>query len=333
MALIRHTNNSLPSSKGSTTMLVKFFKYGSGNGKSAFAYLLNHRVHEGTSRVLRGKADYTLSLIQSLNTKKKYKSGCLSFEEKDISAKHKEEIMDLFEETIFPGIAKENRNIVWIEHTDKNRLELNFVIPRVEISSYKAFNPYFHRVDQRRFSLFRDYINSRYQFSNPMDPKKAQTLQLDDMVKYSKNEHIKKLDAYLLSLIERNALKNRDELIYELKSIGYEITRIGKEYISIKTKDTKAIRLKGKYYKEKWDTEPEKLSNIHTILKALQGEIDKASKYNQKLFYKKTDTQLKTKKKRRPDTSHPTKSILHTPKEITKAIQENRNKNKIKPKG
>ena len=118
-------------------MIVKFFKYGSGDGKSAFNYLLNHRVQDGTSRVLRGNADLTLSIIQSLKTKRKYKSGCLSFEEKNISAKHKEEIMDLFEETIFPGITEENRNIVWIEHTDKGRLELNFVIPRVELSTLK----------------------------------------------------------------------------------------------------------------------------------------------------------------------------------------------------
>jgi len=140
-------------------MIVKFFKYGSGDGKGAFNYLLNHRVEDGTSRVLRGNADLTLSIIQSLKTKRKYKSGCLSFEEKDISATLKEEIMDLFEETIFPGITEENRNIVWIEHTDKGRLELNFVIPRVELSTFKAFNPYYHKTgDKKRFSLFRDYI-------------------------------------------------------------------------------------------------------------------------------------------------------------------------------
>lgn len=203
------------------------------------------------------------------------------------------------------------------------------MIPRVEISSYKAFNPYFHRVDKKRFSLFRDLVNSKYKLSNPLDPEKEQTLRLGDMVKYSKNEQIKRLDAYLLSLIERKTLKNRDELIYELQSLGYEITRTGKEYISIKTKKSKAIRLKGKYYKEKWDNEPKKLSNSHTISKALQEEIDKAAKYNQKLFYKKIDSPLKTKKRIRPDTSHPIRPKLDTAKEITKAIQANRNKNGI----
>ena len=267
-------------------MLVKFFKYGSGDGKSAFNYLLNHRVKDGTSRVLRGNADLTLSIIQSLSTKKKYKSGCLSFEEENISAKHKNEIMDLFEDTIFPGISRDNRNIVWVEHTDKNRLELNFVIPRVELSSFKAFNPYYHKVDKRRFSLFRDYVNLNYKFSNPMDSAKEQTLQLGDISKYSKNEQAKRLDAYLLPLIERDIIKNRDELIYELKSLGYEITRKGNDYISIKSKGSKAIRLKGKYYKEDWSEKPNAhLANSKTIFKSLQEAIKSAKNYNQKLFY------------------------------------------------
>ena len=289
-------------------MLVKFFKHGSGNGKSAFKYLLNHRVREGTSRVLRGNADLTLAIIQSLKTKKKYKSGCLSFEEENISSSSKEEIMDLFEETIFPGIAKENRNIVWIEHTDKNRLELNFVIPRVELFTFKAFNPYFHRVDKKRFSLFRDYIHTSYKLSNPLDSNKAQTLQLGDISKYSKNEQIKRLDAYLLSLIEKNTLKNKDELISELKLLGYEITRTGKEYISIKTKGSKAIRLKGKYYKEDWTIKEERKQSSHTYLKALKQEIDKARQYNQKLFYKKQTT----KQRRTHDRQRPTKTIQPT---------------------
>ncbi len=275
-------------------MIVKFFKYGSGDGKSAFDYLLNHRVKDGTSRVLRGNADLTLSIIQSLTTKKKYKSGCLSFEEENIVAIQKEEIMDLFEETIFPGIEKENRNIVWIEHTDKQRLELNFVIPRVELSTFKSFNPYYHKAHKKRFSLFRDYVNTTYKLSDPMDPKKVQTLQLGEMAKYSKNEQVEKLDAYLLSLIQRNALKNRDELIYELKSIGYEITRTGEEYISIKVGNSKAIRLKGKYYRQNWDDqELTNSSGSKSILKALQKAIEKAKQYNQKLFYKKKQKPIK----------------------------------------
>lgn len=277
-------------------MIVKFFKYGSGDGKGAFNYLLNHRVRDGTSRVLRGNADLTLSIIQSLKTRKKYKSGCLSFEEKDISAKHKKEIMDLFEETIFPSMDEVNRNICWVEHTDKGRVELNFVIPRVELSTFKAFNPYFHRVDSKRFETFRDYVNTKYAFTDPNDPKKLQTLKLGDITKYKKNEQIKRLDAYLLSLIEKNSINNRKELTEELKALGYAISRIGKDYISIKMKDTKAIRLKGKYYKEDWNEKPSGKTNAKHLYKQLQDQIHKASIYVQKKFYNKELSKKPAKK-------------------------------------
>jgi hypothetical protein len=270
-------------------MIVKFFKYGSGDGTGVFNYLLNHRVEDKTSRVLRGSPDITLSIIQSLTTKKRYKSGCLSFEESDISQQQKEEIMDLFEKTIFPSISNKNMNICWIEHTDKGRVELNFVIPRVELSTYKAFNPYFHRIDKKRFELFRDYINKRYNFTNPNDPNKEQTLKLGDMKKYSKHKHIKMLDEYLLDLINNEKISNREELIEELKLLGYIITRVNKDYISIKTnKSSKAFRLKGKYYKENWENKIEDTSNARELYTRLLDEIKKSSIYIQSNFYNNT---------------------------------------------
>ena len=289
-------------------MIVKFFKYGSGDGESSFNYLLNHRVEEGTSKVLRGSPELTLSIIQSLKTKKKYKSGCLSFFENasDISNEIKEEIMDLFEQTIFPNIEKENRNIVWIEHSDKKndnssgRLELNFVIPRVELSTFKAFNPYFHKVDKNRFSAFRDYVNTKFNFTNPLDKDKEQTLKLGDISKYKKNEQIKLLNDYLVNLIEeKKHIKNRDELIKEVKSLGYDITRVGSDYISIKSKNpnSKAIRLRGKYYKEDWEnissedfSSKNSKEDLNILYSNLEQEIKKASIYIQKNFYNKNSS-------------------------------------------
>jgi hypothetical protein len=276
-------------------MIVKWFKYGSGNGKAAFAYLLNHRVNEGTAKVLRGNPDLTLSIIQSLQTKKKYKSGCLSFEE---SAEHitehtKQAIMDLFEQTVFPSMDEESRNICWVEHSDKGRLELNFVIPRVELSTFKAFNPYFHKNDKARFEVFRDYINKKYGFTNPLDPKKKQRLNLGDIVKHAKAEQIKHLDGYVTDLIESGVIQNREGVIEELKALGYEISRKGRDYLSIKPPQGKAIRLKGKYYGEVWQTSvalPSEGSSVKVLWDSLQEQIKKGSEYIQKRFYRTIET-------------------------------------------
>jgi hypothetical protein len=270
-------------------MIVKWFKYGSGNGKAAFAYLLNHRVHDKTAKVLRGNPNLTLSIIQSLQTKKRYKSGCLSFEEsaENITEHTKQAIMDLFEQTVFPSMDESNRNICWVEHSDKGRLELNFVIPRVELSTYKAFNPYYHRNDKARFEAFRDYINKKYQFSDPNDPNKQQRLNLGGIVKYTKAAQIKHLDLYMTELIESGVIQNREGVIAELKALGYEISRKGRDFLSIKLPQGKAIRLKGKYYSEDWETSialPSEESSVKVLWDELQEQIKKASEYVIKKF-------------------------------------------------
>jgi hypothetical protein len=270
-------------------MIVKWFKYGSGNGKAAFAYLLNHRVHDKTAKVLRGNPNLTLSIIQSLQTKKRYKSGCLSFEEsaENITEHTKQAIMDLFEQTVFPSMDESNRNICWVEHSDKGRLELNFVIPRVELSTYKAFNPYYHRNDKARFEAFRDYINKKYQFSDPNDPNKQQRLNLGGIVKYTKAAQIKHLDLYMTELIESGVIQNREGVIEELKALGYEISRKGRDYLSIKPPQGKAMRLKGKYYSEAWETSvalPSEGSSVKVLWDELQEQIKKASEYAIKNF-------------------------------------------------
>ena len=266
-------------------MIVKFFKHGSGDGKAAFNYLLNDRVEEGTSKILRGSADITKSIISSLKTKKKYKSGCLSFEEQDISIKKKNEIMDLFEKTIFPGMPSDNRNICWVEHTDKNRLELNFVIPRVELFTNKAFNPYYDRTDRNRMSAFRDYVNTKYKLSNPMDASKQQSLKLGDLVKYKRVEVIKHLDSYIQKLVKKGILKNQSDVVNELKNIGYTISRVSSEYISIKTDTSKPIRLKGKFYSSTWENEPIPAQNSKELFNKLNQYIKKASAYNIAKYY------------------------------------------------
>lgn len=269
-------------------MIVKWFKHGSGNGKAAFNYLLNERVEENTSRILRGSADLTLSIIQSLDYKKRYKSGCLSFEELNVANNIKEEIMDLFEKAAFAGIPEENRNICWVEHTDKGRLELNFVIPRVELLTGKSYQPYFDRVDRKRFEAFRDYVNQKYGFTNPNDPSKSQTLKIGDLAKYSKVETLEYLDNYITKLVDNGTISNQEQIVEELKSIGYSVKRVGKNYITIQSGSSKPIRLKGKYYCTDWDNNTKQTGNssLKKLEQTLQNEIEKSAIYNRKLYYK-----------------------------------------------
>ncbi|MFT2736890.1 relaxase/mobilization nuclease domain-containing protein [Helicobacter pylori] len=240
-------------------MLVKFWgiNQGGGDGDGSVNYLLNERVEQGTAKVLKGDANLTKSLLLSLTQKHKACVGCLSFEESNINDGLKYELMESFENALLTESMQNRYNILWVEHTDKGRLELNFVIPRIDLITQKAFNPYYHKVDLKRIDTWKDYINLKHNFTNPKDLEKQHNIQ-QHQTKNPKNKELLATYEKLDKLIQDNLGKlfsSRDDIINFLKSNQCEVTRQGKDYISVKLpKEPKTKRLKGFYYHETFRT-------------------------------------------------------------------------------
>ncbi|GAA8455026.1 hypothetical protein HpBT236_15010 [Helicobacter pylori] len=240
-------------------MLVKFWgiNQGGGDGDGSVNYLLNERVEQGTAKVLKGDANLTKSLLLSLTQKHKACVGCLSFEESNINESLKYELMESFENALLTESMQNRYNILWVEHTDKGRLELNFVIPRIDLITQKAFNPYYHKVDLKRIDTWKDCINLKHNFTNPKDLEKQHNIQ-QHQTKNPKNKELLATYEKLDKLIQDNLGKlfnSRDDIINFLKSNQCEVTRQGKDYISVKLpKEPKTKRLKGFYYHETFRT-------------------------------------------------------------------------------
>ncbi|MFP6013239.1 relaxase/mobilization nuclease domain-containing protein [Helicobacter pylori] len=239
-------------------MLVKFWgtNQGGGDGDGSVNYLLNERVEQGTAKVLKGDANLTKSLLLSLTQKHKACVGCLSFEEPDINESLKYELMESFENTLFTENMQNRYNILWVEHTDKGRLELNFVIPRIDLITQKAFTPYYHSADITRIDIWKDYTNLKHAFTNPKDLEKQQISNYHN-TKTPQGKAIfknyKELDNYLYNAVTQGLLNSRAEIIELLQASNYEITRQGKDYISVKLPNQqKAKRLKGIIYDERF---------------------------------------------------------------------------------
>ncbi len=239
-------------------MLVKFWgiNQGGSDGDGSVNYLLNERVKQGTAKVLKGDANLTKSLLLSLTQKHKACVGCLSFEEPNIDESLKYELMESFENALLTESMQNRYNILWVEHTDKGRLELNFVIPKIDLEKQKAFNPYYHKVDLKRIDTWQNVVNLKYTFTNPKDLEKQQisnyhntkTLQGKAIFK-----NYKELDNYLYNAVTQGLLNSRAEIIELLQASNYEITRQGKDYISVKLPNQqKAKRLKGIIYDERF---------------------------------------------------------------------------------
>ncbi len=292
-------------------MLVKFWgtNQGGGDGDGSVNYLLNERVEQGTAKVLKGDANLTKSLLLSLTQKHKACVGCLSFEEPNIDESLKYELMESFENALLTQEMQGRYNILWVEHTDNGRLELNFVIPKIDLGRQKAFNPYYHKVDLKRIDTWKDCINLKHNFTNPKNIEKQHNIQ-QHQTKNPQNKELLATYEKLDKLIQDNLgtlFNSRDDIINFLKDNQCEVTRQGKDYISVKLpNEPKTKRLKGFYYHEAFRTIAdirEQLSEIRQresqrehpnyqrdsdnhaeLLRELENELHKHIEYKQQYY-------------------------------------------------
>ena len=232
-------------------MLVKFFKTKNGGSIAGINYLLNHRVKDNTAFVLKGSEVVTRQIVFNMTKKQKLCIGCLSFEEADIDLDTKQKIIDEFE-TLLLGRYKERFNILWVQHIDKGRLELNFVIPKIDLESGMAFNPYYDKTHRALIDAWQNLANFKFNFSDPKDPAKAHMLQGSRKEIGVIKDYIE-LEKILTEKFINQEFTCRDDILKALKDSDIEVTRVGKYYISIKLPNTKkAKRFKGDMFSEEF---------------------------------------------------------------------------------
>jgi Relaxase/Mobilisation nuclease domain len=233
-------------------VLIKIHSRGAGRGSGPTGYLMGEKDHAGKVRevapvVLRGDPEQTRELIDSLSFKRNYTSGVLSFSEADIPADHKQKIMDSWEGALFPGMDKNQYSVLWVEHRDKGRLELNFVIPNVELQTGKRLQPYFDKADRNRVDAWQTLTNAAYGLTDPKDPERVLTLSPAQNLPKSHQEAAEAITRGLVAL----GVKNRSEVVQALSEAGFEIARQTKNNLSIKDPDGgRNLRLKGAIYAE-----------------------------------------------------------------------------------
>lgn len=236
-------------------MIVKFFTNGTGGSKGVFDYLLKDKEQPDGKRlgaeVLRGDIDNQALLIDSLDFKQKYTSGCLSFTETadEVTTEQKNALMDGFEETIRAGLDVDRVSVSWIEHRDKGRLELNFVFANIDLEHGRAFQPYVHSVDKRRVNAWKDMQNIEHGFTDPNDPAKKRLMAQRDNLPRDVKDTRQAITEGLHSLIIEGVITNREGVVQALKDGGFEIARETDRAISIKNPTGKRnIRLTGGLY-------------------------------------------------------------------------------------
>lgn len=198
--------------------------------------------------------------IKSKNFAHPYTAGVLSFEEKDIDENLKSKIMSDFEEMMFSEINAENRPpVLWVQHKDKGRLELNYLTFNA-LADKRAYKTYYHYADKKLFNAFCEVVNYENNISSVIDVKNNKERNklintLNNKIPKDKKELINKLQEEIIAKIITEEINNRNELINFLtKEKNIIINRKSDNYISIKfSPEDKPVRLKGDIYEQNRD--------------------------------------------------------------------------------
>ena len=273
-------------------MIVKFFRHGTGGGNAVFDYLLGKEEDRPDAEILRGDVAQQKLLIDSLEFKRQYTSGCLSFEEAPdhLTLKQKNDIMDGFEETITAGLEVDRVSFAWVEHRDKGRLELNFVIANVDLKHGRLFQPYIHSQDKTRVNAWKDIQNIDYDLSDPNDPIRKRLMAQRDNLPRATKEAREAITDGLKSMVANGLITNRHEVIQTLQDGGFEIARETDKAISIKNPiGGRNIRLTGGLYERSFKFSPEVQDKVERDSSAYRDNVTGRLREATRVLYEELD--------------------------------------------
>lgn len=297
-------------------MIVKIHSRGAGAGSGPVDYLLGKERDRTQARVLRGHPERIRELIDTCDFARTYTSGVLSFEESQLPDNEKSRLMDEFEATLFPGLDKDQYVCLWVEHRDKNRLELNFVIPNIEMHSGKRLQPYYDRADRPRVNAWQTLTNDRLHLSDPNDPQRRRVLTPARDLPRDRQKAAETITTSLSRLISVGEIRDRADVLTYLRDSGLTIARETRNSISIADPDGgKNLRLKGAIYERDFRFSEKLRDTLETQGETYRREraarVLQAGKiYQRGLELKCAEHQERYPRRDRPPES-PAESVLH----------------------
>jgi hypothetical protein len=212
----------------------------------------------------------TRQLIDNINREWKFTAGVCSWGPEDTVTPEREiQLMNDFEAVAFAGMQPDQYNILWVRHSHAGHHELHFVIPRMELSTGKAFNA-FPPGWQKHFDPLRDLHNIQNGWTRPDDPERPRFCapsQADiheaRLIRWGKNptrnekeKSREQITEYIKAKMETGAVRDRADVVAALREAGLDINREGQNYITVKDLDSgEKIRLKGGVYGADWKLE------------------------------------------------------------------------------
>lgn len=215
--------------------------------------------------VLDGDPQQIWAILEGVDFANPYTSVALCFERAIKDESELRARMTEFEGALLPGLRPGvDYALIWIRHnehpkdpeTKKPDLEMEYktslhaIIPNVFLMSGKRLQPYFDRIDRKRIEAWQELTNIKNGYASPKDPDRERAAAFHAMSLPRSVEKIKSETADAVEdAIAGGHIKNRDDLLMWLSTVGYKIERVTKKSISVSvTNHKKNIRLEGSLY-------------------------------------------------------------------------------------
>lgn len=256
-------------------MIVRFFNTGTSNGEAPVRYLLSTTDHEGNQRphapeILEGSPALTIDIINSIERKHKYASGCIAFRPNEQPTRSQLlGILDEFKALVAPGLSADQFNALFVLHQeqpDKKTglagFHVHFVLPMTILGGTNSagknlagrrWNP--HPPGKQTIetmSLFTQITNHEHNWKQVQE--RPQRLGIDSLwlksPQYTQKKKAQMLHKEVLNAINTGEVKNKSNLIAFMEdTLGLTVTRANDKSVSVKFPgDAKAIKLKGAIY-------------------------------------------------------------------------------------
>lgn len=231
-------------------MIIKFFPSGRHDVKSAINYLVGSKYSRKQAVVLKGDCELTRKIVKDNPYKEKYVSGVLSFSEPAIDYRTLVSIINDFEYFFLPGYLPSEYCSLWIKHQDKQRTELHFIFPTINImegSRIYLCNPY---KEFGSIYFWQKYINEKYELDNPNDPINFSLLSFSGKLPASVRSEAAEITRLASKKFWNEEIENAQDLFDFLKKNKFEVKSIHEHHIVVVGKSNISFRLNCKLLKD-----------------------------------------------------------------------------------
>ena len=271
-------------------MHVKFLRAGR-SGQKAAAYLLRERADEEVI-VRRGHPTFFADLVDSLEYKNPYSSAVIAFSPEDQPTEEQiEEVIESFKLTAWAGLDDQDFCILVVEHRKKDGkgTHLHFLIARHHISRGIHYNPA-PPGWQKRYDLLRDFLNSKYGWARPDDPKRARKVQPGYLAFPGVGTEKRQVLSWAESMAEMGL--GLEEIAEVAQASGAKVGRKGTDYVTL-VWGKQRVRVRTPAEKKE---KKEVAETIEEQKKKWQKALEKLARENQERYGRKVEKKQGEKK-------------------------------------